>query len=272
VGKPGANLRGAERRSLSWTGSTNFPGARVADRLPLCAAVALVTLLTLTTSGCAGTAVAAWTADELQPGTLISTAHPQSVRDTTSSGHDLTIGSNSTAAISVVAVAGQGSALQFPASGTASLRAAGSSSFNPGTGNFSVRARLSVTAAQVSTTSGSNVIQKGRFGEPQWKLQLDNGIPSCRFADVNGRSIVWRGTHPQRITDGAWFDLTCAKTPGRVALTVQRVGAPTATPETTSVTLGSITNAAPVTVGSKGMCTNADQFRGRLDNITFRRW
>lgn len=231
------------------------------------AAVALVT-------GCdpVPTQVAAsWNFDELTVGQSLSVAAPGPVHDSTGR-HALSVGSRSDAAIAVVAGApGHGRALDFPASGYVDLHAADPAGLSPGVRPFEVQALLATTAAELDP-GGNNVVQQGLFNEDQWKLQIDGGKASCRFADgdVNAGAHAAYVESPTRIDDGAWWSVTCRKTATKATLVLQRLGSTDVETRSVPSDVGSIESTSPVQVGSKSSRSNPDQFHGLLDDVTVR--
>jgi hypothetical protein len=227
-------------------------------------------LLAAATSCTSGTPTDGWWAfNDLPAGWLIRPASPIDLPDSTRHGFRLRIHPNSTEAITVVEHPRQGTALQFPSTGQAALQLDDSARFNPGTRDFEVSVWISVTADQIGP-DGANVIQKGLAHESQWKVQVDGGVPSCAYTDTEGRRVEWAGRPSTPVTDGAWYKVICRKTSTEVSLTVQRIGRIAPRPDVEPVTLGAISNDAPVTVGSKGTPTDYDQFRGRIDNVAVR--
>jgi Concanavalin A-like lectin/glucanases superfamily len=134
---------------------------------------------------------------------------------------------------------------------------------NPGEDDFEYGA--SVWLAPDQTTTGSNIMQKGRFGTEGglWKLQVDKdtGEPSCVVGSgtdlVDVRSSV-------SVSDSAWHFVVCRRDGEglsiRVDDTVDRVDGH----------VGSVSNAEPVRIGSPGVADQDDQFHGRVDNVFVR--
>lgn len=231
----------------------------------------MVASMALGLTACDLPARARWVVDELPVGRTLSAASPGPVADGVGD-HDLTVRSDSTATIRVVAgAAGEGTALDFPSSGYVTLQAARPQDLSPGNATIEVQAWVSVTAADLDP-AGNNVVQQGTYYQDQWKVQVDGGKPGCRFADGDIRQGAKAALveSPVTVTDGAWWIVTCRKTSDQVAVVVERAsgGAPTSTAASSDV--GSIVSTAPVLVGSKGIPSDSDQYHGKLDNLEVR--
>lgn len=227
-----------------------------------------------TTDGGAGTtetpeslagAEVRWSADALPAGAEVG---PGEVEPASGSGPSLVVPPASTGAITVTGGPEGGQAFQFPAQGVAVLRSSDPDALNPGDAPIEVSAWVSVRPEEVG--QGANVVAKGTFDQPQWKVQADGGIASCRFSDGAGHDVVWKGARPHDIADSQWYRLTCTKTAEEVSLTVQRLGDLPPAPESTPASIGAIANDRAVTVGGKGTGSNNDQWRGRIGDVTVR--
>jgi len=165
---------------------------------------------------------------------------------------------------------GVGGAVAFPAKCTerrgcarAMVEVLPDEALNPGEGDFEFGA--SVWLAPEETTTGSNIVQKGRFATDGglWKLQVDSdeGEPSCvvRSGDelLTVRSTV-------SIADSTWHFVTCRRDAEGVTIRVDD------TEDRTDGRTGSVDNKWPVRVGSPGVGDGDDQFHGRLDDIFLR--
>jgi hypothetical protein len=165
---------------------------------------------------------------------------------------------------------GVGGAVAFPAKcaapsgcARAMVEVLPDAALNPGEQDFEYGAH--VWLAPEETTTGSNIVQKGRFATDGglWKLQVDSdaGEPSCVVRSgtelLSVRSSV-------SIADSAWHFVTCRRDEQgltiRVDETVDRVDGRT----------GSVDNEWPVRVGSPGVGDGDDQFHGRLDDVFLR--
>jgi hypothetical protein len=133
---------------------------------------------------------------------------------------------------------------------------------NPGT--RPVRYGASILMTHADLADGANVMQKGYSvgGVSQFKLQVDHrqGHPSCVIAS---RARIYRAEPLIDVADGAWHDLTCARTANRLVLIVDGVSL-ASVPVPPSL---SIANAEPLRVGGKGANRGNDQFAGRIDNV-----
>lgn len=131
---------------------------------------------------------------------------------------------------------------------------------NPGTGDYSVSITLRIQA----NANGGNIMQKGQASSPggYFKLEVHHGVVSCLFRGRSGSAAVGTGV----IDNNAWHSLTCSRTAGAVQMTVD--GRVTATKRTAT---GSISNAAPLTIGGKSSCNQrtvqCDYFAGSIDRV-----
>lgn len=165
---------------------------------------------------------------------------------------------------------GRGTAVAFPATCTAPggcpsamVEILPSPALNPGDDDFEYGASVWLSSDQ--TTTGSNIMQKGRFGSAggQWKLQVDNlaGEPSCVLRSGDDQLIARSSVS---IADSAWHHVVCRRDQDglsiRVDDTVDRVDGRT----------GSVSNQWPVRVGSPGVGDDDDHFHGRVDDVYLR--
>jgi hypothetical protein len=172
--------------------------------------------------------------------------------------------------VEVVPGAGSARAVAFPEKCTARkgcpralLEVASDPALDPGDAEFEYGA--SVWLAPDQTTTGSNIVQKGRFGTDGglWKLQVDSaeGEPSCVVRSgsdlVNVRSSV-------SIADAAWHHIVCRRDADGVSIevdgTVDREDGPT----------GPVASTWPVRIGGPGVGDLDDQFHGRIDDVYLR--
>jgi hypothetical protein len=130
-------------------------------------------------------------------------------------------------------------------------------------GTRPLRYGASVRMTRDDLADGANVVQKGYSvgGVSQFKLQVDHrqGHPSCVVAS---HSRIYRAEPALDIADGAWHDVSCARTGPRLTITVDGVER-ASVPIPASV---SIANAEPLRIGGKGPNKNNDQYAGQIDN------
>jgi hypothetical protein len=134
---------------------------------------------------------------------------------------------------------------------------------DPGESDFAYGA--SVWLALDQTTTGSNILQKGRFGTDggQWKLQVDSdaGEPSCV---VRAGDVVLLVRSRVSIADSAWHRVVCSRDERGVSIRVDD------TMDRRAGRTGSVANPSPVRVGSPGVGDHDDQFHGRIDDVFLR--
>lgn len=195
---------------------------------------------------------------------------------------------------------GGGRALKFPAfaEGTDAKRAgiivtASTDHLpNPGNADFSFGAdvrldpwpasRSTATARQSSAPTtdpgseigdnGDNVIQRGLASEPtQFKLQADNGRPSCSVTGSAG-SVEVKGV---ALEHGVWYRLRCDRTGDALRLTVSDLRSGVAASYEADGSVGSIDFApeTPLSIGHKVtpegrlFRSQPDQFNGTMDAV-----
>ncbi|HEY1179578.1 MAG TPA: LamG-like jellyroll fold domain-containing protein [Phytomonospora sp.] len=151
-----------------------------------------------------------------------------------------------------------------PGDGTAILYIRHTARLNPESRDFAIAAMIDLTATERGT--GSNLVQKGHFDTAggQWKLQVDDGVPSCRIAGsrdgrkvaamVSGRSIAGEG----------WVSLRCERRGSKLTISVDG-GDPVTASQNAAMAIG---NDAEVTIGGRvtGAADN-DQLHGDLDRV-----
>jgi hypothetical protein len=162
---------------------------------------------------------------------------------------------------------GTAASLAFPAKCTAPtgcpramVEVRSSPALDPGPDDFEFGA--TVWLAPDQTTTGSNIVQKGRFGSDggQWKLQVDSeaGEPSCVVrsgADV----LLVRST--VSIADSTWHHVVCRRDESGVTIQVD------GTVDRRRGETGTVANRWPIRVGSPGAGERDDQFHGRVDDV-----
>lgn len=134
---------------------------------------------------------------------------------------------------------------------------------DPGEADFEYGA--TVWLAPDQTTSGSNLVQKGRFGTEggQWKLQVDSvdGEPSCVVRSGTTVLVVRSGVS---VADSAWHHVVCRRDESGLSIRVDD------TVDRASGHTGSVTSPWPVRIGSPGVGDDDDQFHGRIDDVFLR--
>ena len=135
-----------------------------------------------------------------------------------------------------------------------------STRLNPGSGDFSVTVRFR------TTTSPSNIVQKGQSGVPGgfWKFEQDDGQVKCLFRGGNGQQrAAWSVS---RIDDGRWHTVTCERTSTSVTMYVDGVRHSRSTGPT-----GTIANTWGLAIGGKSTCdqvrVGCDYFSGDVDHV-----
>ena len=165
---------------------------------------------------------------------------------------------------------GAGGAVAFPPKCTAPRGCARAmvevlpdEALNPGENDFEYGA--SVWLAPDATTSGSNIVQKGRFATAGglWKLQVDSeeGEPSCVVRSGTDLLTIRSSVS---IADSTWHRVTCRRDEAGVTISVD------GTVDRVTGRTGSVDNKWPVRVGSPGVGEGDDQFHGRLDDVFLR--
>lgn len=130
---------------------------------------------------------------------------------------------------------------------------------DPGSADLRMTVRL-----RSSTRGDYNVLQKGqaRTKGGHYKFELHYGVPACQFGGSRGRGYVaWRSS----ISDGSWHSVTCSKSASRIGISVDDAAS-----VTKGVTIGTIANSKPLSIGGKAYCRPAsgvdcDYFSGDLD-------
>jgi hypothetical protein len=134
---------------------------------------------------------------------------------------------------------------------------------NPGRAPFEYGA--SVWLAPDQTTSGSNILQKGRFGTGggQWKLQVDDpaGRPSCVVRSDRGDLVVASSVS---IADSRWHHVVCRRAAEGISISVDGIE------RRRDGRTGSVSNPWPVRIGSPGTGDDDDQYHGRIDDVFVR--
>jgi hypothetical protein len=165
---------------------------------------------------------------------------------------------------------GEDFAVAFPAKCTATsgcpramIEVRNDLALNPGSRDFEFGA--TVWLAPDQTTTGSNIVQKGRFGSEggQWKLQVDSeeGVPSCV---VRAGTDILAVPSDVSISDSTWHRVVCRRDSTGVSIQVDD------TLDRKDGRTGSVDNEMPVRVGAPGVGDDDDQFSGLLDDVFLR--
>lgn len=159
--------------------------------------------------------------------------------------------------------------------------AAGSSDdLDPGTRDFVFGADVWLDATSQSlggADDGNNVVQRGLYADPsQYKLEIDEGVPSCR---VKGSTGDLEATSTSPLDPGHWYRLRCARKGENLTLTVigwTSQGAATKIQSAERGLTGDLTppnRGLALSVGGKLSSDDStiepqsDQFNGLIDNV-----
>ncbi len=161
--------------------------------------------------------------------------------------------------------------------------AGSSDDLNPGSGDFVFGADVRLDAdsqAPGSTDDGNNVVQRGLYADPtQYKLEIDEGVASCRVKGSSG-DVQVSSTSP--LGPGRWYRLRCARTADGLSLTVSgwaSNGVATTAEVAEHGQTGDLTppsQTLPLTIGAKlgsdgeTIEPASDQFNGLIDNVLLR--
>jgi hypothetical protein len=206
------------------------------------------------------TTVAEWWLDEPSGATV--------ARDSSGNGHDGTVGT-----AVVRGVAGHaGTAFRFTPPGSEVsdpqrlVQVPDGAGLDPGDRNL----RVSLWV-RTSYAGDYNVLQKGQATTAGgfWKVQLDDGHPSCVFLGVtaDGSRVSAGLRWGARVDDGAWHHVVCEKLSSYVRLAVDG-----ASPVVAYRAVGHIANSWPLVMGGKSSCApskgvDCDYYRGDLDTV-----
>lgn len=134
-------------------------------------------------------------------------------------------------------------------------------------------ADVSLAPRTLRKKGGSNVLQRGLYADPvQYKLQVDNGLPSCRVRGARGAALV---KAEEKLEPRTWYRLRCQLRDGELHLRVATAGRPEGRVFTTGAKVGLLDfdPAVPLAVGAKVnragrvVSRSPEQFHGRLDNV-----
>lgn len=135
---------------------------------------------------------------------------------------------------------------------------------DPGTSDFSFTSTFKLTRG-----SGDwNIMQKGYWGDNQWKMSLDRTSSGlrilCRVAGDKG--AVQANSKPGSIVEGRWVEVTCNRIGDTVKVLVNGAALGQG-----SGAIGRVANGRPYLVGGKEMFKkNRDQFLGLMDDVSVR--
>ncbi|MFT3874338.1 MAG: hypothetical protein QM714_17110 [Nocardioides sp.] len=146
---------------------------------------------------------------------------------------------------------------------------------------FGVDVLLPVPSSRSEEDNGDNLVQRGLFGDTgQVKLQVDDGVPSCRVAGDQGVATVKAASGG--LATETWFRLRCQREGDRLTLYVGRLddeGDVASWEHWSAVhSTGTVSfpdPATPISVGAKlnprgGLVVRApDQFNGALAHVVF---
>jgi hypothetical protein len=129
--------------------------------------------------------------------------------------------------------------------------------------------------------AGMNVFQFGAAGAgvSQWKLQVDQGRPSCRWSDGTTAVLLPAGPAGFQLAVGRWYRVTCVRLSPvlfQVRVTDPATGRQLLPPARLTGRLDDILPSGTVVIGGKRIRdtqadVDTDQFHGDLDTIEFGR-
>ena len=130
------------------------------------------------------------------------------------------------------------------------------SDLNPGSKDITITIRLKATS--VPKKPDWDLIRKGKYDTKggEWKMEYQpNGKASCGFKGKKSESI----TAGPALNNGKWHTVQCVKTSSSIKLIVD------GQTYSKSINVGSISNSAPVLIGSHG---GSEFFKGTLDEAS----
>ena len=145
---------------------------------------------------------------------------------------------------------------------------------------FGLDVYLSEEPRRTTGDDGDNLIQRGLFGQAgQLKLQVDNGIPSCRIAGDQGEALV----EGARLEVRQWYRIRCQRAGDLVTMYVGDISESgevarwkiTSTTAPTGLIEFAGVSTAPVSIGGKLnlqgeiVTESPDQFNGALAHIVY---
>ncbi len=146
----------------------------------------------------------------------------------------------------------------FTFKGTSRVQVPHDTTLNPGSADFSFSARVKRTGGN----EDPNIIQKGQTDAPggYYKIDYYNGRVNCKLVGSSGYKTLVVSAN---ISDGQFHTIRCTKTATKVRLDVDP-GTTIAKSSAVGVTIGSIANIKPLTIGGKINCTSCDFFTGQM--------
>ncbi len=137
--------------------------------------------------------------------------------------------------------------------GTHPVTVASSSTLNPYGKDFSYSLRVRRTGGHPDP----NLLQKGQTDSPNgyYKVDYYRGGIGCTVSGSLARRTI---ATPLNLSDGQWHSVQCTKTENKLQIDVDW-GTPTARTLIAYVSLGSVANIRPVTIGGKTRCTTVEQ-------------
>jgi hypothetical protein len=139
-------------------------------------------------------------------------------------------------------------------------------SLDPGTADFSYSVRVRTTTVPDDVAGDYDLLRKG-LGSTKggyFKVELypnSSNTKARALCQAQGTKGAAKLVGSANLADGAWHTITCKKKPSALNMYVD--GALTATKPNT---IGSIANAAALTIGAKDI--GGDWFRGDMDDAT----
>jgi len=221
---------------------------RVWTRLAVGAAMALVPAVALAGPAQAATPVALWQMED--PSSLIDSTGGNNGTTNMITGVEGTIGNG-------YHFNGMNSVASVP----------DAPELDSGTADLTITAAVRFTVVPSVAVVDYDLVRKGVTSTPggEWKMEIYPprsgtriGSAYCLFKDAAGKVASLRGTRD--LADGVWHTITCVRTATAIQLIVDGVT------RTKTVTLGSISNSMPVTVGAKP--GGGDQYLGDMDEVS----
>ncbi len=193
---------------------------------------------------------------------------------------DLRVETSGDSPIEVVEGPGGGHAARFPAyASTGTSPAAVIVATSKETGaldpldqdfRFGASFMLDAESSGSKVDNGDNLLQRGAFDSPgQFKIQIDDGVPSCRVLGDEGEVFVKAGT---AISPDVWYAVSCERAGADVSISVTQYGEQgqtwTASGPTGHLTFGDLPFAVGGKVTADGLpVASGDQFNGAVDDV-----